>query len=66
MEIEGTGLDALNFFSFCVEGIALKSLVIVDLGHFLEYPGLGIESILEDVRVVLREVAVVISQDIDV
>lgn len=49
-----------------MEGIALQSLVVVNLCHLLDDPSFGVESIPEQVGVMLREVAVVIRQDIDI
>ena len=66
MAVEGAGLDVLDFLAFGVEGSALQALVVVDLVHLPDDPGLGIEAVLEQIGVVLRKVAIVIGQRIHV
>ena len=66
MAVEGAGLDVLDLLGFSVEGSARQTLVVTDLVHLPDDPGLGVEAVLEQVGVVLRKVAIVIGQRIHV
>lgn len=58
--------NVIDVFGVGMEGVALQSLVVVNLGHLFDDPGFWVEPFLEDVGVMFREVAVVISQHIHI